>query len=185
MPMKISKLVTLGDSITKGYGVENNQTWVSLLQIELKAKIVNSGISGDTSGGMLARFKTMVLDHEPSHVLIMCGTNDVLCNIPNEQIIANILAMSRYAKYHNIKVVIGLPPLSYLVEEESIFITSSEANLKIINYRNVLEQFCVHDELLYIDFSLGLEQNNYMSDGLHPNEKGHAIMKENVLRLLG
>ena len=67
----------MGDSLTEGYGIPQHTRWSNLLANETGLPIINSGISGDTTAGMLARFKPMVLDHQPSHVIIMGGTNDI------------------------------------------------------------------------------------------------------------
>ncbi len=104
-----TKIVCIGDSLTAGYGLEPNENWPFLLAKELKIEVINSGISGDTTSGMLARFKAMVIDHKPTHTIIMGGTNDLSLNLTDEQILSNILAMTRYARHHNIETIIGIP----------------------------------------------------------------------------
>ena len=49
------KLICLGDSLTFGYGVRVSQRWTHLCAQDTGWKIVNEGVSGDTTGGMLAR----------------------------------------------------------------------------------------------------------------------------------
>lgn len=50
------KIVCLGDSLTYGYGVPRKDGWVSLAAQATGHTLVNKGVSGDTTGGMLARF---------------------------------------------------------------------------------------------------------------------------------
>ncbi|MHA1719447.1 MAG: GDSL-type esterase/lipase family protein, partial [Promethearchaeota archaeon] len=89
--MNQTKLVCLGDSLTEGYDIDLNQRWSDLLKENFNFEIINSGISGDTTSGMLARFHQMVVIHKPSHVIIMGGTNDLSMNLGDEAILCNIL----------------------------------------------------------------------------------------------
>lgn len=66
----------------------------------------NQGLSGDTTTGMLARFATDIpINRNPSHVVILGGTNDVSSLIPASTIQANLQAMYTYAKNAGIKVI--------------------------------------------------------------------------------
>ena len=51
------KLICIGDSLTFGYGVRPSQRWTRLCAQETGWEIVNKGISGDTTGGMLVRLR--------------------------------------------------------------------------------------------------------------------------------
>lgn len=101
--MDKGKVVCIGDSLTEGYGIQEHERWSNLVADQSEIEIINSGISGDTSAGMLSRFNKMVIKLNPTHVIITGGTNDLLLNIPDNQIIANILAMTRYARHPNNK----------------------------------------------------------------------------------
>ena len=72
------KLVCLGDSLTYGYGVPRRDCWVSRVAECTGHTLVNRGINGDTSGGMLARFGRDVLDERPDRVLLLGGANDII-----------------------------------------------------------------------------------------------------------
>src|SRR5437016_8279512 len=78
-------VVALGDSVTKGVrrdgSVLADQTFVALLERELRktyvdARVINSGIGGNTSSQMLARLDQDVLSHHPQVTLLMTGLND-------------------------------------------------------------------------------------------------------------
>ncbi|MBN2899757.1 MAG: hypothetical protein JXO44_13390, partial [Clostridia bacterium] len=97
------KLVCLGDSLTEGYQMDLTKRWTNELHKSMGIEVINSGICGDTTNGMLARFKAMVIDHEPTHVVIMGGTNDMILDVPLVTIKSNIKAMTRYARYHGIE----------------------------------------------------------------------------------
>lgn len=178
-----SKIVCIGDSITEGYGIERIYRWSDLLSCDLDIEIINSGISGDTTGGMLARFKDMVIDYKPSHVIIMGGTNDLSLDLPDGIILSNILAMTRYARHNNIISIIGIPTLFYpnnVSVNYSIFLDQFSLSNRIETFRKKLMRFIEEDELLNIDYSIGITSDLYLDDGIHPNEAGHKVMMENA-----
>ena len=79
------KLICIGDSLTFGYGVHLSQRWTRLCAQETGCELVNEGINGDTTGGMLARMQGGVLAElregglgaDRPYVLLMGGSNDV------------------------------------------------------------------------------------------------------------
>ena len=79
------KLICIGDSLTFGYGVHLSQRWTRLCAQETGWELVNEGINGDTTGGMLARMQGGVLAELREgglgagrpYVLLMGGSNDV------------------------------------------------------------------------------------------------------------
>ena len=70
-------IVCHGDSLTEGAEVEQSDTWPALAEKELNIRLVNSGISGDTTGGLLSRFYHDVIQYRPDILIIMAGTNDL------------------------------------------------------------------------------------------------------------
>lgn len=181
------KIVCMGDSLTEGYEISKDSRWTTLLDNELDVEIVNSGISGDLTCGMLSRFKDMVLSHNPTHVIIMGGTNDIKRGIPIEIIVGNIIAMTRYAKFHNIISIIGIPTYVYEILGDTyngLFLNSKDFSENIKKYRNYLIEFSKEDDKMYIDFGQGLSESDYLDDMLHPNEKGHIIMKDNAKKVI-
>ncbi len=181
--MKQYKLVCMGDSLTEGYGIKPNSDWPTLLEKKMDHIFINSGISGDTTAGMLARFQHMVIDHKPEYVIIMGGVNDLGFDISDNIIISNILSMTRMARHHNIQSIIGIPPPFFLpvqYEDDSLFIQLPALKNRLIEYRHALRKFITSDEQPCIDFTLNMYANLYLQDGLHPNEKGHKIMANNA-----
>jgi lysophospholipase L1-like esterase len=172
------KLVCLGDSLTEGYQMDLSRRWTEELARSTDIEVINSGICGDTTAGMLSRFKEMVLDHQPTHLLILGGTNDMILDVPMETILSNIKAMTRYARYHGIEAVIGIP-MSYRVDllpkaEQTEF--EKAIGHRIEHYRKELRAYSEWDQMPMIDFNRGLEAADYQSDGCHPNEEGHYKM---------
>ncbi len=181
--MNVKKIVCIGDSLTAGYGIQISHRWSNLLSNDLNIEIINSGISGDTTSGMLARFYEMAIQYKPDYIIITGGTNDIYLNLPNNLIIGNILAMTRYAKHHDIVPIIGIPTPFFNQEgfnDESPFIDAPSISKRIILFQKTLKQFALNDHQNFIDFTLNMNPDLFLMDGLHPNEKGHKVMSVNA-----
>jgi len=173
------KLVCIGDSLTAGYGIEESKRWSNLLSNELDIEFINSGISGDTTAGMLARFNEMVIQYKPSHVIITGGTNDLSLNLAENIIVSNILSMTRHAKCHGIVSIIGIPTPFYNtrnITDDNLFISTENLVIRINSFQKKLKKFVLNDRQNMIDFSQNMEPVYFLDDGLHPNEKGHECM---------
>jgi lysophospholipase L1-like esterase len=90
----MKKIVCHGDSLTEAPDLAINYTWPILVERRLNLKTINSGIGGDTSGGLLGRFYADVVRHQPDLVVILGGTNDLWWDLEVNQIQANIFAMA-------------------------------------------------------------------------------------------
>ena len=90
-------VLVVGDSISASYGIQSEQGWVYLLRERLgdAAEVVNASISGDTTGGGLARLPRTLAEHQPDVVIIELGGNDGLRGYPIANIRANLLAMTQ------------------------------------------------------------------------------------------
>jgi acyl-CoA thioesterase I len=177
------RIVCMGDSLTEGYDIRTGSSWPFLLDKTTKHNFINSGICGDTTAGMLARFREMVIVHEPDYVIIMGGTNDISFNISDNQIVSNIKSMTRLARHHNIQSVIGIPPPFFLpgMYDDLLFIGLPELKNRLLEFDVILRRYIESDNQPTIDFTVGMKQEYYLHDGLHPNEKGHNLMAENVM----
>ena len=183
--MNITKLVCLGDSLTEGYGIETHHRWSDLLKKEFPFEIINRGISGDTTAGMLARFQYDVIAHQPSHVIIMGGTNDLWQSIPDEQILSNIRTMTRHARHHNFEAIIGLPTPFFYADPGMMSLEDAEWFEERLNiFRKKLQTFAENDDRHFIDFAKNMKPELFLMDGLHPNEAGNEVMMENVKTML-
>lgn len=177
------KLACLGDSLTAGFGVPQGTEWCSLLALELGIEIINRGISGDTTAGMLARLDTDVIVHKPSHLIIMGGTNDLSFDLTDGQIISNILAMTRRAKQSEIVAIIGIPtPFHHEMNPfiDDLFLNGQAFSQRIEGFQQKLKAFAKEDGLPIIDFAEGMVASLFLEDGVHPNAEGHRRMMENA-----
>lgn len=94
--VRAETVVVLGDSLTAGYGLTAEQAYPALVQAALAAepatarwRVVNAGVSGDTSAGGLRRID-WVLKSRPQAVVIALGANDGLRGLPVAELEANL-----------------------------------------------------------------------------------------------
>ncbi|MDX1409252.1 MAG: GDSL-type esterase/lipase family protein [Saprospiraceae bacterium] len=181
------RIACMGDSLTEGYGIDLSQRWTDLLAADIGIEVFNSGISGDTTAGMLARFKPMVIDLNPTHCIIMGGTNDVSHGLPIEIIISNIRAMTRYARHYGIQSIIGIPTPVLIDEADwgAMYPAMRAFAGQLEVYLERLRQFAVEDDQPVIEFGKGLGAEHFLPDGVHPNEAGHAQMAQNAVEVVG
>ncbi len=88
-------VLVLGDSISAAYGIQREQGWVHLLSERLAGidpvyQVVNASISGETTGGGLARLPAVLATHDPAVVIIELGGNDGLRGYPVARIRSNL-----------------------------------------------------------------------------------------------
>ena len=170
-------LLILGDSISAGYGIEENKNWVFLLQESFKKdgqtlKIKNASVSGDTTKGGLSRIDSAFLNFNPDYVLIELGGNDALrgyslVSIKNnlEKIILRVKAEWAQAILMQIKI----PPnygKKYSDAFEAIYRKiSKQENIPLFPF--LLER-------------VALDSNLMQLDGIHPNLEAQAIIAQEV-----
>jgi acyl-CoA thioesterase-1 len=175
------KIVALGDSLTAGFGLTENESYPYLLQQRLKAdgydyEVVNAGVSGDTSLGGLER-ADWVLGQENVEILILeLGANDLLRGMPVDRMKDNLSKIILKAKARNVKVLLCgmLAPMTMGGEYQKAYINAfpalaSEHKVSFMPF--ILEGIAFKKEL-------------NQADGIHPNATGARIMTENIYRAL-
>ena len=174
-------LLILGDSLSAGYGMDREKSWVNLLEIRFKEygysyRILNSSISGDTTQGGLSRLPRLIDRYQPEIVIIELGGNDGLRGIDPAITRENMTDMIRQSQAVGAQVLltgIKLPPnygSAYLQQFESI-------------YTDLANEF---DTLLVPFFMDGIafRPDLLQADTIHPNEKGQPVLLDNVWKVL-
>lgn len=189
------KIVCIGDSITYGYNVFPGETWIELSTQETGHNIINCGINGDTSGGMLARFYDDVITEEPKYVHIMGGVNDILCVNNLDIVKPNIMAMVSRAENANIIPVLGISTGIVIedIPEEWLCLTDYNQAVQLLSeYESWLIQFSQSFGVDIINYREALLNSPYaqtpsmlFSDGLHPNELGAKYMAKAFIEYFG
>ena len=196
MQKTVKTMVCHGDSLTAASDIEHRFSWPALVEKQLQLKIFNSGIAGDTTGGLLSRFFPSVVQQQPDFVLIMGGTNDLWWDLDLKLIRANIFAMTCQAEHHAIVPLVGLP--TPIVIERALrqdFMAPDcgyqKCFAKLAELVKTLAVTAEQNEIACLDFyrpffdEKGAVQDSYfLEDGLHPNEAGHRLMAEKTIELL-
>ncbi|MEY8001071.1 GDSL-type esterase/lipase family protein [Clostridium sp. Mt-5] len=179
------KLVCLGDSVTYGYGVKRSETWTTTLKKKLGVEVINKGIAGDTSAGMLSRVYNDVILNNPTHTIIMGGVNDFVWNLNIDQAAANLATIAFQLMQNNIIPIFGLsiPICSEMAKEKWDFLMNiCDINNKLKKLNSLLKSFCKNYNIQIIDFySFFIKDNGegkekYYIDGLHLNVNGNEKM---------
>lgn len=172
------KLICIGDSLTFGYETKTSKRWTNLLEKELDIEVINAGINGDTTTGVLSRFMPLIKDFEPTHIFIFAGTNDLWFGLKNEFIIANIYAMCKQALHFNVFPLVGIPTPCFNSEELNAIGESYPERLD--KFKDSLIEFCSKKEITYVNFNEGILGEYFMEDGIHYNDKGHMFIKKQI-----
>lgn len=169
-------IVALGDSLTSGPGVRADETYPALLQQRIAIegrdyRVVNAGVTGDTSGDALRRFDN-VLVPDARIVILAIGGNDGLRGVPVATVERNISMMIERAQARGIGVLLcqmEAPPhggLTYTLEFHRIFTRLAD------RYKVRLVPFVL----------LGIIGNDVLDldDTLHPNAAGHKVIADTI-----
>lgn len=169
-------LLVLGDSISAAYGIDRDAGWVALLQTHIAPQgwqVVNASISGDTTGGGLARLPGLLQAHRPQVVIIELGGNDGLRGYPIATLRDNLLALVETSQAQGARVLLAgmeIPP-NYGPRYTRAFRDS---------YREVAEQTrCALLPFLLAGVAIHPEQ--MQEDGIHPHAEAQASILQNVL----
>ncbi len=182
---KDDRIVCIGDSITYGYEVDGSQTWIGRLRREREINLLNVGMNGDTTEGMVTRFKEHVVDLNPKAVLIMGGGNDILNGTTLDYVTNNVVVMTQMALDKGIVPMIGIAPEPSpkdVPEEWKTFLNYDFIREQLAVYKEWLSAFAKANLLPYVDFDSGMKNKlhsgygRYFFDGIHPNPAGHKIM---------
>lgn len=174
------KIVALGDSFTSGYGVAGGQAWPEVLAGLTGCDVVNKGIHGDTTTGMLARFQTDAAGERPRFLLMEGGFNDFLCGGPVGGAQANMMAMVHQAYHNQMIPVVLLQPYGNPEQFRQFwpeFIDIGRIQTQMREYQRWLETFCRGFSVFHVDVSRTAER--YI-DGIHLDQDGHRKVAERI-----
>lgn len=170
-------ILIVGDSLSAGYGVAVDATWVALLRKKLAAqgygyRVVNASASGETTGGALARLPRALQLHKPAIVVFELGGNDALRGLPLRQVRTNFAAMLHQAKAAGAQsMLIGMRiPSNY---------GPAYADQFYALFGELARQFAVPLVSFFLD-GVALDPQLMQSDGIHPNTQAQPVLLDNV-----
>lgn len=175
-------ILCFGNSLTAGYGLEEDQAWPALLQYRLDSlnydyEVVNAGLSGETTSGGLNRIE-WVLNREVDILILELGANDMLRGLSVENTKENLIAILDIvlAKNPNTQIIIAgmMSPPNMGLEYENQF-------NKI--YPDLARRYNAELIPFFLEGVASVEELN-LPDGKHPNIEGQKIVLMNVWRAL-
>jgi acyl-CoA thioesterase-1 len=176
---KRKTIVFFGNSLTAAYGLDDpQQGFVGLIQkridsLELNYKVINAGVSGETTSGGNSRIDWLL--KQPLDIFVLeLGGNDGLRGIPVSETKKNLQAIldKVHAKYPEAKLVLAgmqIPP--------------NLGQKYASDFRAVYADVAKKNNITLIPFLLegvGGEAKLNLPDGIHPTAEGHKILAENV-----
>jgi acyl-CoA thioesterase-1 len=175
-------VVFLGDSLTAGYGLPSDEAFPALIQQKIEAegldfRVVNAGISGDTSAGGRRRIDWLL--RQPVAVLVLAlGANDMLRGLDLAELRANLRAIidATRAAHPDTRILIAgmraAPNLGarYAADFDDV-------------YRSVAEETDAELLPFLLEGVAGDRALNQL-DGIHPTAEGHRIMADAIWRAL-
>jgi acyl-CoA thioesterase I len=178
---KTPEILVFGDSLTAGFGLPPEASFPARLEAKMHAdgievRVVNAGVSGDTTAGGLARLDWALAD-KPDLVIVELGANDALRGIDPATVRANLDAIIVKIQASGAKLLLAgmRAPPNWGEEYQDKF------------DRIYPELAHAHDAPLYPFFLEGVAMKPELNqpDGLHPNERGVAAVVDRIAPLVG
>lgn len=169
------RVVFMGNSIT--------DFWINTDSSFFAGKpYFDRGISGQTTGQMLVRFREDVINLKPAVVVILAGINDIAENNgPSklEDVFGNIVSMGELAKASHIKVVLSsvMPAFAFPWRP------SINPVPKVKELNEMIKAYADKNNIVYLDYFTAMADSrrglpaNLSKDGVHPNPEGYKVME--------
>lgn len=171
-------IIAFGDSLTAGYGLPESESYPRQLEKRLRengiaVKVINSGVSGETTAGNRER-ASFISSQNADIVLLGIGGNDALRFLKGEETFKNIEESVRILQSNGKTKVILLSmqaPLNVGAEYKKDFDAL---------YQKIAEKYSLQ-VIPFITPEIFLNQNLKLSDGIHLNKEGYAAVVEKYI----
>lgn len=161
-------ILAFGDSLTAGYGVDQAQSYPTVLAELSDRTVINAGISGETTTQGLARLPEVLSETKPDLLILFQGGNDILRSQNLDQTKANLSAMIELAESQDIEVVlVGVPN-------------------RLAKVAPFYKDLAKEHDLVFAPELVGtlLREESYKSDAVHFNALGYRLVAEELHQLL-
>ena len=179
---KVKTILFFGNSLTAGYGIDPSEAFPALIQnkidsLKLHYKVINAGVSGETSAGGKGRIGWIL--RQPVDIFILeLGGNDGLRGIPLSETKKNLQAIidSVRSKYPAATLVLAgmqIPPNLGQEYTET--------------FKSIYPELAAKNNIALVPFLLqgvGGDPKLNQPDGIHPTAEGAKIVAENVWKVL-
>ncbi|WP_178860907.1 GDSL-type esterase/lipase family protein [Thiomicrorhabdus cannonii] len=160
-------IVAFGDSLTLGVGVKPEQSYPAVLARLSGRKVINAGVSGETTAQGLERLAEVVAAHQPKLVILLEGGNDMLQKQPEESIAANLGNMIASLQDEGIGVLLVSVP------EKGVWMRAAPW------YEELADEYAVPLEDEIVPELMG--RLTMKSDYVHFNAQGYEALAQAIL----
>ncbi|ATZ73949.1 arylesterase [Idiomarina sp. X4] len=158
-------LVVLGDSLSAGYGLSQEQTWVAELDRRWNSShpdinIINASISGETTRGGLSRLEGVLERHQPDALFIELGGNDGLRGFDLNTVRSNLKQMIDKAQQQGVKVALS-----------QVMVPPNYGQRFAEQFRQVFEEVAKEEGVKLVPFfmeKIATNPDYVQNDGIHP-----------------
>ena len=178
---EFNKVIIIGDSMV---------AYLNLNKFGLAKEVINQGIAGDTTVGVIKRLD-LVIRLNPSKVILSVGSNDmVLTDLSFQETVENIVKIKDEieAKSNSKVYVMNLTPVlrNHVITNMDYVSNRTNQDIKHINHelkkRIENDQYInTYDELIDKDGNLSLK---YTTDGIHLNHQGYEIYSNFIHQII-
>jgi len=157
-------IICFGDSLTSGTGASENMDYPSQLSSMISTPVINAGVPGDTTVTATARLEEDVLSKSPRMVLITLGGNDLKNRSSTE------------AAYQHLKEII------VAIQDQGALVIVGGISIPFWGrgFGAMYQKVCRETQALLIPniFEGIMGDKRLMSDAIHPNDRGYALMAQ-------
>lgn len=165
-PRAGTNIIAFGDSLVEGVGASTENNFVSVLSYRTGLPIINAGKSGDTTSLAKVRLERDVLSKDPKVVILLLGGNDALRGVPPEETFSN---------------------LSFIIDRihekgAGVLLVGVRGGILNDRYQQEFQKLASEKKVSYVSDVLRgiLGRSDAMSDAIHPNDIGYAMMADRL-----
>lgn len=163
-------ILAFGDSLTEGVGVSEQESYPAVLSTLSGVRVINAGISGETTAAGLARLPAILERTRPDLMILLEGGNDILRNHDLKTTREHLAEMIEIARARDIDVLlVGVPEKKLFPDTAPLYIELAE------RYDLAFEDDVVASLLRDPDMK---------SDSVHFNEAGYQVLAERLYKRL-
>ncbi|MCC5873877.1 MAG: arylesterase [Gammaproteobacteria bacterium] len=176
-PVRAGTILVVGDSISAAYGMDTEEGWVRLLQQRLQHfdpafAVVNMSLSGETTGGGLARLPDALRRHAPDIVVIELGGNDGLRGYPIDRIHANLSRMVTASLESGADVLLV-----------GMHIPPNYGQRYVDAFHGIFHDLAAEHDVPLVPFLLegvATDETLMQRDGIHPTAAAQPLLLDNL-----
>ena len=177
-------ILFLGDSLTDGHGLDRSQVYTSLVEEKFKSKgelvkVINGGVDGSTTAGGLRRMQWYLKRLKVDTLIIQLGANDGMRGFQVDEIRKNLVKIIEETRKKKADTKIYLAAMNIFPSMGEVYAGQFEKVFKEVATAQKVELIP-----FFLDGVAGIKEMN-QKDGIHPNEKGHEKVAENVWKAIG